>query len=117
MNRTNVIVNRAAVKFDYLNTPFMGEYELICTNPPFDLSVEIAEKAIEESKVAVMLQRLNWIGSDKRVPFWKNAPLKHVYAHNKRASFTGDGKKDSIEYAHFVFEKGYVGESKFTLIF
>ena len=106
----------ASIVSNYLHLPKFNHFDLIITNPPFDVSVEIVEKAIEEGDIVVMLQRLNWIGSDKRAPFWKSAPLKHVFAHNKRASFTENGQKDSIEYAHFVFEKGYVDEAKFTLI-
>jgi hypothetical protein len=109
--------SRASVKADYLKNKYMGEYDLIITNPPFNKSVDVTVKAIAESKITVMLQRLNWIGSNWRAEeFWKDAPLRWVYAHNKRASFTDDGKKDSIEYAHFVFEKGYTGKAGFTLI-
>lgn len=107
----------AALKGDYLTSPAAPyQYDLIITNPPFKHSVDIAQKAFNEGKTVALLQRLNWIGSDWRQPFWREAPLKHVYAHNKRASFTPDGQKDSVEYAHFVFEKGYVGDVKFTLI-
>jgi hypothetical protein len=109
--------SKALVKADYLNNSYMGDYDLIITNPPFDKSVPITQKAINESTITVVLQRLNWVGSDWRAKeFWKDAPLRWVYAHNKRASFTENGKKDSIEYAHFVFEKGYTGKAGFTLI-
>ncbi|HBF3986180.1 TPA: hypothetical protein KOD80_004273 [Clostridioides difficile] len=32
---------------------------------------------------------------------------KYIFVHNRRMSFTDDGKTDSIEYAHFVWQKGY----------
>ena len=58
-----------------------------------------------------MLQRLNWLGTAKRKPFWDAAPLKHIYIHHKRPGFYPEfpNKTDSIEYAHFVFQKGFVG--------
>ena len=109
--------SRAEYKCDYLDMRNPSVFDLIITNPPFDMSVDITKKAIGESDVVVVLQRINWIGSSKRgIGFWKNAPLKHVFAHNKRASFTSDGKKDSIEYAHFVFDSRHCGDAKFTLI-
>jgi len=66
----------------------------------------------------VMLQRLNWLGTQKRKTFWDNAPLKHIYIHHKRPSFTPDkpNKTDSIEYAHFVFQKSYLGPTTLSII-
>lgn len=119
---TNIITSdiredsRAMIKADYLKIPNFNPEKVVITNPPFNFSVPITMKAIAESKATIVLQRLNWIGSDWRKQFWKTSPLKHVYAHNKRASFTPDGRKDSVEYAHFVFEKGFIGDTRFTLI-
>lgn len=106
---------------DYLETRALSYRGLIITNPPFDCSIEFTEKAledVEENGHVVMLQRLNWLGSKKRKQFWDNAPLKHVYVHHKRASFYPDkpNKKDSIEYAHFVFQKGYSGTPIVSII-
>lgn len=36
---------------------------------------------------------------------YDNMP-KYCYVHHKRMGFTDDGKTDSIEYAHFVWQKG-----------
>lgn len=108
--------SRAMIIGDYLTTPKIMHYDLIITNPSFDLSTEITSKAISEAKTVVMLQRLNWVGSDRRAPFWTTNNPVHLYAHNKRASFTSDGKKDSIEYGHFVFREGHTGTGKFDLI-
>lgn len=58
-----------------------------------------------------MLQRLNFLASKGRNEwFLKNMPLE-IYVHSKRMSFTDDGKTDSIEYAHFVWRRGYSGET------
>jgi len=105
---------------DYFKFTNLG-YDLTITNPPFDRSVEVAKKAIREVNDdghVVMLQRLNWLGTAKRKPFWDTAPLKHIYVHHKRASFNPEfpNKHDSIEYAHFVFQKGYTGLTSLNII-
>ena len=105
---------------DYFKSVNFG-YDLIITNPPFDRSVEFAKKAIREvndNGHVVMLQRLNWLGTAKRKPFWDAAPLKHVYIHHKRPAFNPElpNKHDSIEYAHFVFQKGYTGSTELEVI-
>lgn len=105
---------------DYLNAQFLGN-DLIITNPPFDCSTEFVEQALKQvnqNGTVVMLQRLNWLGSIKRKQFWDNAPLKQIYVHHKRASFYPElpNKKDSIEYAHFVFQKGYQGSVNLSII-
>jgi hypothetical protein len=109
------------IGIDFLALKDFEDSNLIITNPPFDCSTEFTEKALKnvvENGHVVMLQRLNWLGSKKRQPFWDNAPLKHIYVHSKRAGFYPDkpSKKDSIEYAHFVFKKGYIGKPTLSII-
>ncbi|PAJ71897.1 SAM-dependent methyltransferase [Pseudoalteromonas sp. NBT06-2] len=113
--------SRANFILDYLEPQLAPIYKLIITNPPFNCSAEIAEKAFKDVSTnghIVMLQRLNWLGSKKRKSFWENAPLKHVYVHHKRAGFDPEkpSAKDSVEYAHFVFQRGYVGLSHISII-
>ena len=96
---------------DYLkvSAPYAGQYDLIITNPPFKLAVEITRKALADVKLGgfvVMLQRLNWLGAQSRLPFWReNLPVS-IYVHNKRLAFSNAKTTDSIEYAHFVFQSG-----------
>ncbi|CAL9973688.1 DNA methyltransferase [Vibrio phage K567] len=104
---------------NYLETPVDMKYDMIMTNPPFSLSVDFAEKALSEvddGGYVVMLQRLNWLGSIKRKPFWDEAPLRAVLVHHRRPSFHGTKGTDSIEYAHFVFQKGYTGIAELMVI-
>lgn len=113
--------SRATYNNDYLMQRLAPVYSLIITNPPFYCSAEISEKAFKDVSTdghIVMLQRLNWLGSKKRKSFWENAPLKHVYVHHKRAGFDPEkpSAKDSVEYAHFVFQRGYVGPSRISII-
>ncbi|MCG7567093.1 SAM-dependent methyltransferase [Pseudoalteromonas sp. CnMc7-15] len=97
---------------DFLSVEGAEQYGVVITNPPFNLSIEFVENALTHVFIGgyvVVLQRLNWLGTIKRREFWRSAPLQTVYVHHKRASFYPDkpNKKDSIEYAHFVFKKGY----------
>lgn len=117
---------RTDSRADYIGVNFLvlkdfEDTNIIITNPPFEFSTEFTEKALKNVKqngLVVMLQRLNWLGSKKRTSFWDNAPLKHIYVHRKRAGFYPDkpNKKDSIEYAHFVFQKGYQGSVNLSII-
>ncbi|TLX52050.1 SAM-dependent methyltransferase [Pseudoalteromonas ruthenica] len=97
---------------DFLSLKSKAIYDVVITNPPFNLSVEFAQKALEQVQCGgyvVLLQRLNWLGSIGRKEFWQNAPLHSFYVHSKRPSFYPElqNKTDSIEYAHFVFKKGH----------
>lgn len=106
---------------NYLGTSIPFDIDLIITNPSFEDSVEITQKALSDVKNrghVAMLQRLNWLGTKKRKAFWDKAPLKHVYIHHKRPGFdpVKPNKTDSIEYAHFVFQKGYQGAVNLSII-
>ncbi|MDP4487286.1 SAM-dependent methyltransferase [Pseudoalteromonas piscicida] len=111
--RTDSRAERKGV--DFLQQPAGPEhnqYDMIITNPPFRLSQEFVDhslKMVRDGGVVVMLQRLNWLGSIKRKPMWQSVPLASVYVHSKRAAFNPEkpSKTDSIEYAHFVFCKGF----------
>lgn len=82
---------------------------LIITNPPYDKAMEIIKTALDvvaDNGWVVMLLRLNFLGSTKRLPFFQSTPPARIYVHAKRPSFTPDGKTDSTEYAHFCWLKG-----------
>lgn len=91
---------------------YFGAYDMIITNPPFNQAQAFTEHALEmvfDGGLVIMLQRLNWLGSQKRKPMWQKLPLAAVYVHSKRPGFDPQkpSKTDSTEYAHFVFCKGY----------
>ena len=98
---------------DFLETnPTPNYHDVIITNPPFNKAQEFTEhalKIVREGGLVIMLQRLNWLGSQKRKPMWQKLPLAAVYVHSKRPGFDPQkpSKTDSTEYAHFVFCKGY----------
>lgn len=72
------------------------------TNPPFRLAMEMVEWSRENADVAVLLLRLNFVGTASRAPFMRTCP-PDVYVLPNRPSFTGRGT-DSIEYAWFVWD-------------
>ena len=104
----------AEVKGDYLELDCKDKYDLIITNPPFNISLDIITKALEEVKeggYVVMLLRLNYFGGKVRKWLWDTHMPEYCFVHNKRISFTG-GKTDSIEDCHLVWKKGHT--PKFT---
>jgi len=114
--------SKADIIADYLAGECKTKTDMIITNPPFDKSIPIIEKAINEVRdggFVVMLQRLNFMGGvTYKKEFWDRVGLpKYIFVHRKRMSFTEDGKTDSIEYAHYCWQKGYNPEfSKIKII-
>ncbi|MDN3394599.1 MULTISPECIES: SAM-dependent methyltransferase [unclassified Pseudoalteromonas] len=108
---------------NFLNVPSYEsrKYDMIITNPPFNQAQAFTEHAlemVEDGCLVIMLQRLNWLGSQKRKPMWQKLPLAAVYVHSKRPGFdpAKPSKTDSTEYAHFVFCKGYELASELFVI-
>lgn len=99
----------ATIKGDYLKMDCKNKYDLIITNPPFAIALDVIKKALNDVKndgYVIMLLRLNFLEGKARREFWKHNMAKYIYVHSKRMSFTNDGKTDSIAYAHYVWEKG-----------
>lgn len=113
-NRTNPVSShiRSVYCTDFRSwTPTTWEpndpYQVVISNPPFSLAMEIIQKSFQVTKGhVIMLQRLNFLGSKKRAPFWwKYPPDVYVLGMN-RPSFKVDGSTDSIEYGWFVWPPG-----------
>ncbi|RZF94469.1 SAM-dependent methyltransferase [Pseudoalteromonas sp. CO302Y] len=110
------------INFDFLGTVVLNHhYDMIITNPPFKLAQEFTEhalKMVRDGGLVIMLQRLNWLGSQKRKPMWQRLPLAAVYVHSKRPGFNPEkpSQTDSTEYAHFVFCKGYPAAAEIFVI-
>jgi hypothetical protein len=102
--------SRALIKEDYLDiTDPLPKPEIIIGNPPFTLALDFIKKALEDVEYGgyvIMLCRLNYFGAQYRKKFWDKYMPLYVYVHSKRMSFSDDGKTDSNEYAHFVWQKG-----------
>lgn len=85
-------------------------FDAIVTNPPFSITQEILEHLLSlRAKSAwgsnmhiIILQRLGFLGSQKRHDFWNKYPPDAVWALSKRPSFTGTGT-DAHEYGWFIW--------------
>lgn len=112
--------SRADIKEDYLKLEPNPVFDVVITNPPFNIALPIIEKAFEDCKdggYVIMLLRLNFLESKTRKSFFDKYMPKYIFVHHKRMSFTPDGKTDSIAYAHFVWQKGHYPEfSKIKVI-
>lgn len=101
--------SKADIKADYLNYNFDHKFDLIITNPPFSIALDIIKKAlfidVAKDGYVIMLLRLNFFGSAKRFSFWNSHMPIRTYVHSNRISFTGKGT-DSIEYMHAVWKGG-----------
>lgn len=99
----------AEIKEDYILSDITPDYyDVIITNPPFNIAQQVVEKALQDVKdggYVVMLLRLNFFGSNTRFPFWQKQLPTWAYVHHRRFSFTDDAKTDSIEYMHAVWQK------------
>lgn len=98
----------AEIKDDYLNVKLDYKPDIVITNPPFYLAMEIIQKALKDvadDGSVIMLLRLNFLGSQQRKKFLQENLPSYIYVHSKRMVFTKDGGTDSIEYAHFVWHK------------
>lgn len=96
---------------DYLEYDCKGKYDLVISNPPFNLALEFIQKALDDVKdngYVIMLLRLNFLeGMKRKEELWNKIMPKYIFVHSKRMSFTESGKTDSVAYAHYVFQKGY----------
>ena len=102
--------SRAKIKGSFLDIDTKGKYDVIITNPPFNISLDIINKALDDVKeggFVIMLLRLNYFGGKVRRNLWESHMPKYCFVHNKRIGFLNNGKTDSIEYCHMVWQKGY----------
>jgi hypothetical protein len=106
-------------------------YDLVIGNPPYGVGGDrnYAEKFVRKAYGSlitggylVFLLRMAFLASQSRgAGLYKQMPPKEVAVLSKRPSFmpTGhpkEGKTDATEYAIFVWQKGYHGETKLRWI-
>lgn len=109
----------AMLKTNYLTYDCRHYYDMIITNPPFNIALDVIKKALDdmdEGGFVIMLLRLNFLGSKQRFEFWQNNKPKYIFVHHKRMSFVKGGGTDSVEYAHFVWQKGNRDDTKLFVI-
>lgn len=94
---------------DYLGHDFGIRFDVIITNPPFSLTEPFLEKSmaeLTEDGTLCYLQRVNFLGSRKRVPFWQRLGFPNkTPILVPRPRFVAGGS-DSCEYCWFIWDKG-----------
>jgi len=91
----------------------LPRFAVAITNPPFALAMGVIKATLEllpPTGYLALLLRLNFMGSEERSAFMRAQPPQRLYVHSKRISFIG-GAMDSVEYAHFVWQKGALNDS------
>jgi hypothetical protein len=91
---------------DYLKTHFRKRFDVIITNPPFQLWRPFLEKSLKEADLVIYLLRLNCLGSGKKTHrgrFWNGHQPTHLFPLESRPSFTGAGT-DMTDYAWFIWD-------------
>jgi hypothetical protein len=85
---------------DFMNwTPPEGYTpSLIISNPPFSKAVDVAMHTFNlfPQVPLVMLQRLEWLGSKKRMGFFNTHPVEALWTLSQRPSFLGSSRKIDI---------------------
>lgn len=124
------IVHRNVGDFMTTDPPKDRRINWIVGNPPFSLmrlnprtgkevltsvAEEHVRRALSLADNVAFLLRLNFLGGDERLDLWKHHPVKHVHVLAQRPSFT-DGGTDSCEYALFVWETGWRGQTSMDVI-
>lgn len=88
---------------------------LVVGNPPFLLAEQFARRALSlvahRGHVAFLL-RLSFLSGEKRLPFWREHPLRFLVPIAGRPSFTGDGCTDASEYAVLCWQRGHDGRGE-----
>lgn len=108
---------RPSVEYDFwlsgrdaMTTHHIAPFDLICTNPPYNILEKFIEKCwgeLREDRHMLFLMRLNCLASDKRFELYKRIHLTDVITSVQRVSFYGKGT-NATEYGVFVFHKSPV---------
>ena len=89
------------------------KFDNIITNPPFKYSQQFVEHSLKSARYKVaILNKLSFLESIKRKPFFLETPLRTVYVFSYRIPYLKNGmngtKRGSVmAFAWFVWEKGY----------
>ena len=103
------------------NEKFDGD---ILTNPPFKLAEEFIEKSmdiLENGNKAIFFLKVQFLESKGRKELFRKYNPKYVIVNSERQQCSKDADFEKYHattqcYCWFVFEKGYVGDSKLLWI-
>lgn len=78
----------------------------IVTNPPFNLSYEFMEKAVElADRCVALLLPIRYLSGKKRCEFYYNHPPSKIIVIPSKVDFLGNGNP-MMEFAWFIWERG-----------
>lgn len=90
------------------------KYDCVIGNPPFNQANEhisfLLDQMSNRSYLSFLL-RINFLGSKRRLEFWKKYPEYGLAPIVPRPGFSSNGKTDMTEYGLFIWKKGYIGPS------
>ena len=97
-----------------LNKPLF-DCDAIVMNPPYKLTFEFVEKALQLSSRVIMFNRASFLESGKRGGKFKSGewPLSDVFIHSKRVGCAKGFSKDyanAVMYCWYVFDESCVGK-------
>lgn len=103
---------------NFLSEP-VTDVDVVITNPPFNLSLEFAYRALEATEKkqgkVLMLNRLQWLEGKARGEMYKKTPFSQVLVFSGRLPrmhrFDYEGKKSSslIAFAWYVWDWKHSG--------
>ncbi len=84
-------------------------FDVVIANPPFSLSERFIAACRPQAPVVAFLEKLNFLGSRKRAPFWQTNPAD-VYVLSERPF------PDMTEYAWFVWGQCGFGPGRIQVL-
>lgn len=90
----------------------------IVTNPPYELSAEFVEKAMElvtDGHKVCMLLKIQFLEGAKREELFAKYPPKRIHVFSRRINCWENGiennRSSAVCYAWYVWEKGWTGDT------
>lgn len=92
----------------------------IITNPPYKNNMDMgfvkrALQVVPNGAWVIMLFKVQFLASRKRFDLFSQLPPRFVYIHSSRIKIwknnENDGKSNALDYAWYVWKKGYQGET------
>jgi len=106
----------AILDFTLLNSFVDKPFDVIITNPPYDVAQEIAEVAFRTANEIFLLLRINFLGSKKRHPFYRRYGVPDISVLPNRPPFVENLKSgsdtDATEYAWFHWDEDILSHKR-----
>ena len=107
--------------YDFLNSsdPMKWEGDII-TNPPYkgNQDIDFVRRSLDivsKGKLVIMLFKVQFLASKKRYFLFQELKPKYIYVHSSRIKIwknnEDDGGSNALDYAWFIWEKGFQGET------